>query len=259
MDERFWGEMLGVLKDIGTYLEKQDATQERAKIDTPPKISENPKPIKGGEMPGGFKPADKVAKEYVPFDEAKDRDAGELSGDEQTFLKEDELAEEGLGGEENLGGGEEESLGGEEEVVEEEIPGEEIEEGVAEEETEDMTELKSLLKDIKTALSKQSNSADVVKAELKKALPSIVKGETDKMLRKMGFIPTRGDIKQIDVSKSFGLDTTEETVTGDSKDIKKSVDKEAEMQDALENMAKKSWTELGQMREKTNGFNAFGR
>ena len=88
MDERFWGEMLGVLKDIGSYMEKQDATQERAKIDVPPKISENPKPIKGGEMPAGFKPADKVAKEYVPFDEGIDRDAEELDGDEETFLKE---------------------------------------------------------------------------------------------------------------------------------------------------------------------------
>ena len=251
MNERFWGEMLGVLKDIGSYMEKQDATQERAKIDVPPKISENPKPIKGGEMPAGFKPADKVAKEYVPFDEGIDRDAEELDGDEETFLKEDEV-EEDFDDDEEL---EEE----EEEVEDDEEEEEEYEdEEEVEDDEEEIDELKSLLKDIRSALIKQSktNSVDTVKSELKKALPTIVKGETDKMLRKMGFIPTRGDIKPLDVEKSYGLDETEETLS--TKDIKKSTDKEATMQEALDNMSKKSWTELGQLREKTDGFNAFG-
>ena len=261
MDERFWGEMLGVLKDIGSYLEKQDATQERANIDVPPRMQENPKPIKGGEMPAGFRPADKVAKEYVPFDEARDRNAGELDGNEQTFLKEDELEEEELEDEvdeeqNRYQDDEEEEM---EDDVEEDLEEDEEDEELDEEEDEELDELKSILKDIKSALVKQSNgnSANVVKAEIKKSLPGIVKGETDKMLRKMGFIPTRGDIKRIDVEKSYGLDDTEETLG--SKDIKKSKSNEAVMQDALDNMSKKSWTELGQLRENTDGFNAFGR
>jgi len=252
MNERFWGEMLGVLKDIGSYLEKQDATQERAKIDVPPKISENPKPIKGGEMPAGFKPADKVAKEYVPFDEGIDRDAEELDGDEETFLKEEEIEdEEEFDDDEELEEEEEEDFVDEEE--------EEVEDEVEiEDDEEEIDELKSLLKDIRSALIKQSrtNSVDTVKSELKKSLPSIVKGETDKMLRKMGFIPTRGDIKPLNVEKSYGLDETEETII--NKDIKKGTDNESIMQDALDNMSKKSWTELGQLREKNDGFNAFG-
>jgi len=249
MNEQFWGEMLGVLKDIGSYMEKQDATQERAKIDVPPKISENPKPIKGGEMPAGFAPADKIAKNYVPFEEGIDRDAEELKGDEETLLKEAE--------EEDFVDDEDEEDEDEEFEEEEEEEIEEDEEEIEDDE-EEIDELKSLLKDIRSALIKQSktNSANMVKSELKKSLPTIVKGETDKMLRKMGFIPTRGDIKPLDVEKSYGLDETEEVV--EAKDIKKSTDKESVMQDALDNMSKKSWTELGQLREKTDGFNAFG-
>ena len=38
MDDKFWTDMLGVLKDIGSYLEKQDATQERANIDDPQRL-----------------------------------------------------------------------------------------------------------------------------------------------------------------------------------------------------------------------------
>jgi ElaB/YqjD/DUF883 family membrane-anchored ribosome-binding protein len=252
MNEQFWGDMLTVLKDIGSYLEKQDATQERAKISTPPKIAENPKPIKGGDMPAGFKPADRLAKEYVPMEEARDRTAGELSAKEQTLLKE------------NLEGEPEEEI---EETPEDETFEEDAEdevasegdmasedEGIEDEDTESMDELKSLLKDIRSALMKQSNVADVVKAQLKKDLPNVVKGETDKMLRKMGFIPTRPDVAKIDVSKSFGLDTTEET-----KEIKKSTDKQEDMSKILNDMSKKSWTELGQLREKTEGFSPFGR
>ena len=276
MNEQFWGEMLGVLKDIGSYMEKQDATQERAKIDVPPKISENPKPIKGGEMPAGFAPADKIAKNYVPFDEGIDRDAEELEGDEETFLKEGEVAaapaapvantQKGLKissprADLSLSDDEDEEYEDEDEEFEEEDEEEEEiedDEEEIEDDKEEIDELKSLLKDIRSALIKQSktNSVNTVKAQLKKSLPTIVKGETDKMLRKMGFIPTRGDIKPLDVEKSYGLDETEEVV--EVKDIKKSTDKESVMQDALDNMSKKSWTELGQLREKTDGFNAFG-
>jgi len=252
MNEKFWGEMLGVLKDVGSYLEKQDATQERAKIDTPPKMSENPKPIKGGDMPAGFKPADKLAKEYVPIDEAKDRDASELSSkDGQTLLKEDEFEDE-------MASEEDEEL--EDEELEDEEEDEYAEEDVEEDEfaeegeEESMDELKSLLKDIRNALVKSSKSNNAVTKEIKAALPSIVKGETDKMLRKMGFTTTHNAVKKLDVNKSYGLDTPDET-----KEIKKSNDKAAEMEGVLDNMSKKSWTELGQLRENTEGFQPFGR
>ena len=255
MNERFWGEMLGVLKDIGSYMEKQDATQVRAKISVPPGMQENPKPIKGGEMPSGFAPTSGVAKSYVLADDGKiNRHTAEICGVGETFTKEDEVEEE-VEEEETV---EEEDFDEDEEFEEEEEEVEDTEEDYDHEEDdeEELDELKSLLKDIRSALVNKSNSVDTVKSELKKALPSIVKGETDKMLRKMGFIPTRGDIKPLDVEKSYGLDETEETVA--TKDIKKSTSKESLMQDALDNMSKKSWAELGQLREKTDGFNAFG-
>ena len=243
MEERFWMSMLDTLKDISSYLEKQDAFQERAKIGAPPKITENPKPIKGAEMPAGFKPADgKLMKEFVPLEEARDRDTRELEGKDETFLKEDEELEEDT------------------EDLEEEPSEETVEETpeYAREESEDLEELKSLLKDIRNALSKQTNVADVVKSELKKALPNVIKGETDKMLRKMGFVPTRPDVQRIDVEKSRGLDSIEEVKK--SEDIKKSQDdKEAEIIKGIDNLSKKSWTELGELREKSGGFNPFTR
>jgi hypothetical protein len=255
MNEQFWGEMLDCLKDIGSYLEKQDATQERAKISNPPKIAENPKPIKGGNMPSDYKPADRVAKEYVPMEEAQDRDAGELNAKGQTFLKEAELeeeipAEEGEGEEEYSE--DEEEAEGEGESVEQETAENELSEGGEE---ESMDELKSLLKDIRNALVKQSNATEVMKADLKKSLAPIVKSETDKMLRKMGLHPTRPEIQKLDVSKSYGIDTNEET-----KEVKKSADgKTPDMNKILGDMSKKSWSELGQLREKTDGFSPFAR
>ena len=254
-NEQFWGDMLGVLKDIGSYLEKQDAEISRAKIDRAPNMQENPKPIKGGQMPAGFGPADRVAKGYVPMQEAIDRDAGELNAKEQTFLK---AGEEGL--EEDIPA-EDEGEGNGEEYSEDEEEAEDEGEPVEQEEEENaggeesMDELKSILKDIRSALMKQSNTADVIKADLKKSLAPIVKAETDKMLRKMGLHPTRPDVQQIDVSKSYGIDTTEETTK-----VQKSADgKVLDMNKVLDDMSKKSWTELGQLREKTEGFSPFNK
>ncbi len=252
MNEKFWGDMLGVLKDISQYLDKQDATQERAKIGTPPKIAENPKPIKGGDMPSGFGPADKIAKEYVPMDEAKDRDTMDLEGKNETFLKEDEIEEDIPGEDEEIDEGAEEDVEGYEEDEDTENI-EDVEEGA---ESEDIDELKSILKDIRSALSKQVDVNSVMKSEVKKALPNIVKGETDKILRKMGFVPTRPDVKRID-GQGLGIDSTEEAVKADT--IKKSVDKQSEALKVVEDLSKKSWTELGQIREKTEGFSPFGR
>jgi hypothetical protein len=251
--EAFWSDMLGVLKDIGSYLEKQDAEQSRAKIDVAPKMQENPKPIKGGTMPAGFGPAARVAKGYVPMEEAQERDASELNAREQTFLKEEGIEEEIPVDDEEEGNGEEYSE--DEEEAEEEgepIAQEEEENGGGE---ESMDELKSLLKDIRNALVKQSNTAEIIKADLKKSLAPIVKSETDRMLRKMGMHPTRPEIQKLDVSKAYGIDTTEETTK-----VEKSADgKAVDMNKVLGDMSKKSWSELGQLREKTDGFSPFAR
>lgn len=257
MNEAFWGDMLGVLKDIGSYLEKQDTEISRAKIDRAPNMQENPKPIKGGTMPAGFGPAARVAKGYVPMEEAQDRDAGELNAKEQTFLKEEDIEEE-IPAEDEEG---EEEYSEDEDEAEAEGESEEQEDeennlGNEESgESESIDELKSILKDIRNALVKQSNTAEIVKADLKKALPNIVKGETDKMLRKMGLHPTRPEIQKLDVNKSYGIDTSEETTK-----VEKSADGKAmDMNKVLGDMSKKSWTELGQMREKTDGFSPFAR
>lgn len=249
MNEEFWQDMLGVLKDVSSYLEKQDATQERAKIGTPPRIAENPKPIKGGEMPTGFRPADKIAKEFVTQDEALDRDTNYLDSKGETLLKEDEdgYIEEDEEVEEVEEVPEVEDEYEEEEEVEE-VPGR-YHGG----EEESIDELKSLLKDIRNALVKKSATDEVVK-EVRKMLPNMVKGESDKMLRKMGFIPTRPDVTRLDVSKSTGIDSNEEVRSGS--DIKKSRDGE-DVGKIVEDLSKKSWTELGQLREKTDGFHPF--
>lgn len=253
MNEEFWQDMLGVLKDVSSYLEKQDATQERAKISTPPRIAENPKPIKGGDMPGGFKPADKIAKEFVTQDEAYDRDTSYLDSKGATLLKEDEdgYVEE----DEEMVEEEVEEIPEVEDEYEEEEEVEEAPERYHGGEDESIDELKSLLKDIRNALVKKSATDDVMK-EVKKMLPNMVKGESDKMLRKMGFIPTRPDVTRLDVSKSTGIDSNEEVKSGSN--IKKSKDGE-DIGQIVEDLSKKSWTELGQLREKTDGFHPFTR
>jgi ElaB/YqjD/DUF883 family membrane-anchored ribosome-binding protein len=208
-------------------------------------------------MPAGFGPAPRIAKGFVPQEEALDRDAGDLNAKEQTFLK---AGEEGL--EEDIPAEDEgEGEGNGEEYSEDEEEAEDEGEPVEQEEEENaggeesMDELKSILKDIRSALMKQSNTADVIKADLKKSLAPIVKAETDKMLRKMGLHPTRPDVQQIDVSKSYGIDTTEETTK-----VQKSADgKTLDMNKVLDDMSKKSWTELGQLREKTEGFSPFNK
>ena len=230
MDEQFWGDMLNVLKDINSYLEKQDTTVERAKIKDAPKMQENPEAIKGAEDPSFKNKADdlafpgRISKNYVPEE------------DEEEDEEEEKLEEEEPKGDEE----------------------EEPEKDEKKEDKKDIDELKSLLKDISSALAKQSNVAEVVKAEIKKSLPESIRKETDKMLRKQGFVPTRPDVSRIDTTKSLGLDITQEVKK--SEDIVKSEDKEQEdVAKIIDDMTKKSWTELGQLREKTDGFSPFTR
>ena len=229
---KMYPELLGVLKDIANYMEKQDATQEKAQIDKPPKMKETAKPIVGGTAPSG-KPGTGVAKEFVPMS-TEDTSAGEnadesLEGkNKETMLKAED---------------EDESL---EEVDEED---EEDDGENSDEKSKFDEELKSLLKDIKTALSKQVN----VQAEIQKALPPAM----EKMLRKMGFAPTRPDV--VKMSNQLGIDQTavirksEDETGGDSED--KKVD---EVIKGIDNLSKKSFTQLGEMREKLGHFNAFG-
>ena len=254
MNEEFWGEMLGVLKDVSSYLEKQDATQERAKVGTPPKIAENPKPIKGGEMPSTFKPADKIAKEFVTQDGAYDRDTQQIDEEGDTLLKEDEDIEEIPEGEEDWEEGEGEEEWTEEE--EEETPKRHIERH-DEAHDESIDELKSLLKDISNHLAKQSNMEEIIKSEIKKSMPNMVKGETDRMLRKMGFVPTRPDVSKLDLSQSRGIETIDEVKSGG--EIKKSKEGAEDVARIVEDLSRKTWSELGQLREKTDGFHPFAR
>ena len=226
-----WGEMLNMLKDIAEYLKKQDAIQERAKIDKPPKIQETQKPIKGAEAPAGMGPAKGIAKEFVPVP-SEGTSVGEstessLSGEtESTMLKQKT----------------------EEEIEElEELPEEETEETTpTKEEEKTVSELKSLLKDIRATLVKKSVSREIIDG-VKKELPSLIHNETERMLRKMGFTPSRPDILKLG--------------TGEPIDIKKSEDevdkKREEVAEFVDKQSRKTWQELAQERDKLGLFSPF--
>jgi hypothetical protein len=219
-DETMWKEMLGTLKDISSYLEKQDElekqiTQDKAELAKTPKARETQAPITGQGSVVGRPETDKViTKEFISKNEADEEDS-------EASEAESETAE-------------------------------------AEENSEETEELKSLLKDIRDALAAQS---DVVKSEIKKALPEIVKKEVakgiDNMLRKQGFAPTHPDVTRI------GLDTTGEVKKSEDErvegDIKKSeVKEENDLLTAIDKLSKNtSWQTLGQMREKAGLFRIF--
>ena len=223
-------QMVPMLKDISNYLAKQDATMERAKIDKPPKNQETQAPIEGGTMPSEYGPGEGIAKEFVEDPDAN-KVGEELDKEGETMLKEDEEAEE-----EN----------GDDKEVEEE------------DKDEDIEELKSLLKDIRSVLTQNADVAQMVKSEIKKSMPPIVRAETDKMLRKMGFTPTRPDVRRL------GLDETSEVKKSeDEVDVKKSQDKvEEKVNEAykiVDDLSKKSWQDLGRIREGAGLFTPFPR
>lgn len=244
-----WGQMVDVLKDIQAYLLKQDAEQTRATLDKPPKISEDQadEPLKGGEAPG-FGPGKGVAKSIsveVP-DNAKRTEQNNVDSEGGSMLK---AEGEYMEGEEELEDDEElEDENGDEEYYEEEdVP------------QEDVEELKSLLKDIKsTMIAKSAPVANNVGtqltkeivSEIKKSLPLLVQSETTKMMRKMGFTPTRPDVVKL------GLDE----LPNDRVDIKKSDDERLnEIYNIVDKQSKKSWNELGRERENLGQFRAFGQ
>jgi len=255
MNQVMWGEMLDVLKNIGDYLQKQDATQERAKIQKPPKISENQAdiPIVGGEqMPG--KPGTGVAKslkksypEDVPPSQPNVDEEIDSEGD--SMNKEEEDLEAGL---EEGGYGEEEEPREDEEEDDEYEEEEEEEEGMGGgPDMEDVAELKSLLKDIRSSLIAQSKPkaeqfSKSIATELKKSIQPLIREETQRMMRKMGFRPSRPDVVR------FGLDGSE--ILQKSVDTGKS---EKELEQVINDLENKSWQQLGQMREGLGHFNPF--
>jgi hypothetical protein len=276
MDQVLWGEMLDVLKSISTYLVKQDATQERAKIQKPPKISENQADmeISGGDDPAG-KPGSGVAKSLrkaqdggtleIPIDgtRTKNPNVGIDSEGKTKIENEWEDEEEGLdryGGfgekEEGLGE-EEEELGEEEENLgreEEEEEGDKFEDSYG-----DVAELKSLLKDIRSSLIANSRGKALpeqfsksLAAELKKSIQPMIKQETQRMMRKMGFRPSTPDVTR------FGVED-DGTFNG-AVNIKKSADKDVnDLAKTIDDLSNMSWQKLGQMRERTGQFNPFNR
>ena len=116
----------------------------------------------------------------------------------------------------------------------------------------DMNEMKSLLKDIRSSLiAKSSTSGQAIAAEIKKSVQPLIREETQRMMRKMGFRPSRPDITR------FGLDE-------DTNALRKSADasragSEKDVVDAMDKMSGMSWQQLGQLREHMGQFNPFSK
>jgi hypothetical protein len=134
---------LETLQDIASYLEKSDdiskevAIQERAKIDVPPKAQEFQDEIEGGAAAGN-KPAEGIAKEYIAIPEnpkKTSQKAIDAKGSTMIKAEDEECSESSESSEKD----ESEDKG--------EVP----------EMSSDTEELKSLLKDIRDALSKSTD------------------------------------------------------------------------------------------------------
>ena len=229
-------EVLAVLKDMASLLQKQDSTQEKAKLAKPPKTGEDQKPIKGG-VNGPFSPGEGIAqKEFVAIPKAAPIEGSMTpESEDETLLKHEEMEEEG------------------------ESPEEQVKEEREGEEDEDVDEIKSLLKSMVALLQKSAVTPSISKAEMR----AEIRKEADLMLRKMGFHPSKPDVTRFDpTAKSLGVDQTA--------DIKKSEDgvgklesgiskEQAEALEIVDKMSNKSWREINEMREKLGGFNAFGK
>ena len=311
MNQQLWGEMLDVLKDIGGYLTKQDAEQTRAKLDKPPKISENQadEPIVGGDAPTG-KPGTGVAKSMrksviggTARANPQNTDTGEMSssdgstaiggsggirtkdslqnamGDEIAYADDEEgLETGGFGGDEEaggFGGGMEDEMGGdmEPDSIEDCQSVEDCDALIAAAEAKkaeleggeeggkgggptgmDMNEMKSLLKDIRSSLIANSKAPAISKSiaqEIKKSVQPLIRDETQRMMRKMGFRPSRPDVTR------FGVDEDTNSLRKSADEGKK--DNMKDLEKTLDNMSGMSWQQLGQMREGLGQFNPFGR
>ena len=114
----------------------------------------------------------------------------------------------------------------------------------------DMNEMKSLLKDIRSSLIAKSSApnSQAIAKEIRKSVQPLIREETQRMMRKMGFRPSRPDITR------FGVDE-------DTNELRKSVDSKKDsvkdVEKTLESMSGMSWQKLGQMRENLGQFNPF--
>jgi hypothetical protein len=86
-----------------------------------------------------------------------------------------------------------------------------------------------------------------------------VKKSMDKMMRKMGFAPTRPDVSRIE---STGLDLNAEVAKSEDATVKTDISKSedskiADIQKGVQDLSKKSWQELANLREKAGLFRAF--
>lgn len=213
MESGMWSEMLDVLKDISSYLGKAEPgiELEETSLEDRPKIGESQAkkdPIKEGNDPNGKPGEDVVVKAVAEDKDDDDKKDGKKDSDSESDSGSDSGSD-----------------------------------------SDDVEELKSLLKDIKMAL--MSKSETIVKsADIKKAVEESVKssmpGEMQKMLRKMGFQPTRPDVMKIGVDEDV------------KKDLDASVDiKKAE--EAVDKLSSMSWQQLARLREQSGGFQAFPR
>jgi len=238
-DNNLWGEMLDVLKDISTYLAKSDSEQKTASLQKPPKTGEDQEAIKGGPAPSAGPGKGALVKNFVPSESQPNASEG-IDSDEGTELKKEEEYEEGGRNGESDDDDDYDDDDDDDEDSDEE-------EGVEKKEMgDDVAELKSLLKDIKNALSKSTDSkqmARLVSESVKKELPTA----TSKMLRKMGFTPSRPDVVRL------GLDE----VNSEIRKSEDTVNDGEKLQKALDNLSKKSWQELGALREKSGLFKSF--
>ena len=225
------GELVSLIKDIREYFVNQDAEQEKAKIAKPPKIQETQKDISGGSL-SGFKPASGIAKSMIKVPKegstlAEIRGSA-VEGDEGSLLKEEEIPEIPVEDEDLI---EDKEAG--------EVPIEDAEEDIIpeEESSENMDEVKSLLKDIKTLLTK-NNTLSKELANIKKSVDTKVETEIAKRMRKMGYVKSNPAIRKLGISQ---LD-----------EIKKSTDKVIDNPDSViefvDKQAGKSWRQLAQER-----------
>jgi hypothetical protein len=223
---------LETLQDIAGYLEKSEdlqkqvAIQERAKLDKPPKAQEFQDEIEGAAASPN-KPTAGIAKEYISIPEnPKHSKQEDLESSDQTMIKAEDDEEMS-----------------ESESTEETEPSEEYENG-----NKSTEEMKMLLKDIRDALAKSADVESIVEASIKKAMPA----QMDKMLRKMGFQPTRPDVVRL------GLDSNAEVVKSqDGNEVKTDIRKSEDeaIKEAIN--PNKSYVELARMREALGQFNPF--
>lgn len=226
-DMEFKKELLSLLKDMAVYFEKQDAKQERASLDKPPKVGETQKVLSGGDDPG-VQPGQGVAKMDVEVpDNPKANEQMDISGEGANATKSPTVTD-----------------------MKKVTKAEDDDKSESKKESE-KAELSKLLKDIRGALQ-QSLTADQVKAivseEVKKAAPDL----TQKMLHKMGFHPTKADVVR------YGLDEAQDVKKSEEENKPEDIDpglmKKAK---DVEDMSKLPWHRLGELREKMGGFSPF--